>query len=304
MTKSTKNKQKIIVILGPTAVGKSDLAVKLAKKFGGEIISADSRQVYKGLDLGTGKITKKEMKGIPHYMLDIVDPKKIFNANDYKNEGKKYIEKIIDKNKIPIICGGTGFYIDALVNDLVLPNVPPNKKLREKLSKKTTKELLSILSKLDKKRAINIDPSNRVRIIRAIEIAKILGKVPKIRKNNNKNKEYFFIGLTLPSEKLKKNIYDRITKRIKKGMIKEIEKLHNNGLSWKRMFELGLEYRYISMYLQNKLSKKEMTEKLFKETWQYSKRQYTWFKKNKNIVWFEPKEVKKIEMFINKEIKK
>lgn len=279
-------KNKIIVILGQTSTGKSDIAVEIAKQINGEIISADSRQVYKGMDLGTGKITKKEMRSIPHHLLDISSPKKDFSVNDFKNIADKKIKEIINKKKVPIICGGTGFYIDAIVNGNIFPEVPPDNKLREKLNKKTAEKLFEILEKLDVNRSKNIDKNNKVRLIRAIEIAKSLGSVPKIKNISNFN--VLKIGLTLPDELLKERIKNRIIIRIKKGMIKEIENLYNKGLSWKKMYNFGLEYRYISLYLQNKLTKNEMIEELNTATWHYAKRQRTWFKRDQNTIWINP----------------
>ena len=173
-------KRKIIVILGPTASGKSALAVKIAKKINGEIISADSRQVYKGLDIGSGKITKKEMGGISHYCLDIVSRKKIFTVVDFKKCADKAIEEIFAKNKTPIIVGGTGLYIQAIVDNIVLPKVKPDWKLRKELEKKTTEEMFAMLKKLDPKRAKNIDAKNPRRLIRAIKISKTLIKIPNL----------------------------------------------------------------------------------------------------------------------------
>ena len=187
---------KVIIILGQTSTGKSDFAVEIAKQVNGEIISADSRQVYIGMDLGTGKITKKEMRGVPHHLLDILSPNKTFTVNDFQKIANKKIEEIIKKGKVPIICGGTGFYIDAVVDGTVFPNVPPNKKLREELSKKSSEELLKILIKLDKDRAENIDINNGVRLIRAIEIAKSLGSVPKTIKTESKY-QFLKVGLKL-----------------------------------------------------------------------------------------------------------
>lgn len=321
---------KIIVILGQTATGKSDFAVEIAREILGEIISADSRQVYKGMNLGTGKITKKEMKGIPHHLLDIVSPSKptsmqggIFTVSDFQKLANKKIEEIIKRGKIPIICGGTGFYIDAIVNGTVFPNVPPNKELREKLSKKTALQLFEILKKLDKNRAKNIDKNNKVRLIRAIEIAKALGKVPKLKIRlatfsapaefvSGHKFEVLKIGLTLPPEILKKRIRTRLLSRIKKGMIREIENLHKSGVSWKRLNSFGLEYRYVALYLQKiktmpslklRQAKKEMIEKLNTEIWHFAKRQKTWFKRDPNIIWIDP--LKKSEKNkADKEIKK
>ena len=276
--------RKIIVILGPTASGKSALAVKIARKFNGEIISADSRQVYKGLDIGTGKITKKEMGGIPHYCMDIISPKKIFTVADFKKSADKAIEKIFSKNKTPIIVGGTGLYIQAIVDNIILPEVKPNWKLRKELEKKTTEEMFELLKKLDPRRAKNIDPKNPRRLIRAIEIAKALGFVPNLEASPP-SWEVFQIGIKLSDDALKENISKRLIGRVKKGMVAEAKRLHSQGLSWRRMDELGLEYRYMAKFLKGEMSKEEMIEKLKSEIWHYAKRQMTWFKRDKRIKW-------------------
>ncbi len=292
-------KPKILVILGPTATGKSDLAVQIAKKYNGEIISADSRQVYTDLDIGTGKITKKEMRGVPHYMLDVITPKKVFSVSDWQKQTKKIIADIISRDRLPIICGGTGFYIQSTVDDIVLPEVPANKELRKKLEKKSLSELQTILMKLDPERLKNVDAKNPVRLIRAIEIATELGTVPKIKKNKSQY-EFLQIGLTLPDDELKTRIHNRLLSRVKKGMIKEAQILHKNGLSWKRMWTLGLEYRYMAEYLEEKLTKKEFLEKLETEIWHYAKRQITWFKGDKKIKWYKPGDIKNIEKEVGK----
>ncbi|KND47747.1 MAG: tRNA dimethylallyltransferase [Parcubacteria bacterium C7867-006] len=296
--KNNPIKPKILVILGPTATGKSDLAVKLAKKYNGEIISADSRQVYKGLDIGTGKITKKEMLGIPHYMLNVISPKKVFSVSDFQKLANAKIEEIISKGKLPIIVGGTGFYIQSIVDGIVLPEVPPNKKLRKELEKKNIDELVLMLEKIDKERLKNIDKNNPVRLIRAIEIAEKLGSVPKI-KTQKSNYDFIQIGLNLPEGEIKEKIHKRLLARIKKGMMKEAEKIHKNGLSWKRMRELGLEYRYLADFLEKIIDQKELINKLDSEIYHYSKRQMTWFKKDKKIKWFNPKNLLNIEKFVN-----
>lgn len=290
------NESKIIVILGQTSTGKSDFAVEVAKQINGEIISADSRQVYKGMDLGTGKITKKEMGGVPHHLLDVVSPKKVFSVDDFQKLANKKIEEIIEKGNVPIICGGTGFYIDTLINKTSLPKIPPNEKLRKKLSNKTTQELFKMLKKLDEKKSKVIDKKNKVRLIRAIEIARVLGKVPQfptksflVEQNKSAtNFEVLKIGLELPPETLKERIYNRIIVRIKKGMLQEIKNLHDKGISWKRMDQLGLEYRYGALFWQKKLKKDETIEKLNTKTWHYAKRQKTWFKRDKNTIWINP----------------
>ena len=273
------------MILGPTASGKSALGVKLAKKINGEIISADSRQVYKGLDIGSGKITKKEMRGVSHHCIDIVSPKKIFTVVDFKKCADKAIEKNFAKNKTPIIVGGTGLYIQAVVDNIVLPEVKPNWKLRKELEKKTTEEMFNMLKKLDPERAKNIDAKNPRRLIRAIEIAKKLGKTPKLKSMSRRDLDIGQIGIKLPDEILKINIEKRIKKMLKGGLVAETKKLRKSGLSWKRIYELGFEYKYPALFLRRKISKDEMLAKMLTENWQYAKRQMTWFKRDKRIKW-------------------
>ncbi len=294
------NGEKILVIVGPTATGKSGIAVLLAKKFDGEIISADSRQVYRGLDIGTGKITKKEMEGVPHHLLDIASPKRKFSVAQYKKLAEKAIRYIVyKKKKLPIVVGGTGFYIQALVDNLDLPEVPPNLELRKKLEKKSVVELFEILKKLDPNRAKGIDSKNPRRLIRAIEIAKHLGQVPALNfKPSPTNYKPLFIGLDLPDKELKKKIRMRLFARIRNGMITEAKKLRKQGLSYKRMEELGLEYKFLAKHLKGELTKSEMIEKLNTAIWQYAKRQQTWFKRDKRIHWIKTK--KEAEKLVRK----
>ena len=283
MERKTKKLPQIIVILGPTASGKSNLAVWLAKKLNSEVISADSRQVYRGLDIGSGKITKKEMAGVAHHLLDVADPKKVFSIDQYQKLATRAINDILKRGKTPIICGGTGFYIDAIVDGRIWPAVTPNKKLRAELNKKTSAELLTELKKLDPKRVQTIDIKNPVRLIRAIEIATALGSVPKIKKKPRYN--VLKIGLNPGLEILKNNIHNRLTKRLHQGMLAEAKKLHDDGVSWRRLEALGLEYRYQALFLQGKITKTEMIKQIEKESLKYAKRQMTWFKRDKNIFW-------------------
>ncbi len=275
------SKPKLIVIIGPTASGKSDLAVSIAREIEGEIISADSRQVYKGMDIGAGKITTKEMQGIKHYLLDVANPRKIFTAVDFKNLAEKAIEEILGKNKIPIVCGGSGFYINVLLGGVEIPKVKPDWQLRKKLEKKTADELFKMLKKIDKERGATIDPKNKRRLIRAIEIAKALGRVPRLTKPGNAGKyNILWLGIKKSDKELRKRIWERLIKRLKRGMVSEVKKLHaKKGASWKRLDDLGLEYRYISRFLQNKISREEMMMRLNAEIVRYAKRQMTWFKK-------------------------
>ncbi|MDD5152498.1 MAG: tRNA (adenosine(37)-N6)-dimethylallyltransferase MiaA [Candidatus Pacebacteria bacterium] len=293
---------KLLVILGPTASGKSDLAVEIAKLVNGEVVSADSRQVYKKLDLGTGKITKREMRGVPHHLLDVTNAKKRFSVAEYQLLATKVITAIIKRGKIPILCGGTGFYIESIVKGTVIPEVIENKSLRKKLAGKSAKELFGILSKLDPKRAEEIDAKNPVRLIRAIEIAKELGAVPRLAKESS-NYEILQIGIAVDRETLLKRITARLHKRLKLGMIAESKQLHKEGLSWKRMHELGLEYRYMSEFLTNKITKSELEQEVIKGSMDYAKRQMTWWKRDKSIKWFpleqKPKILKEVKKFLN-----
>lgn len=289
--------QKVIAIVGPTAAGKSALAVALARRFNGEVISADSRQVYKGLNIGTGKITKSEMRDVPHHLLDVASPRRQFTVAEYQMLARQKLEEILSRGRIPIICGGTGLYVDSLLRGTQFPEVPPDWRLRGQLETKPAVELFAILRKLDPRRAKNIDRYNPRRLIRAIEIAVKLGCSPlyaDVLKNNRTNGN-LFIGLTLPPEELKKRVGIRLFARIsEQGLIREVKRLHECGLSWKRMEELGLEYRYISRYLRGLLTKEEMLAKLQTEIYRYGKRQLTWFKRNKKIHWFHPSQKTRI----------
>jgi len=276
--------KKIIVIVGPNASGKTDLSLKIAKKFNGEIISADSRQIYKGMDIGTGKITEREKQGIPHYLLDIVSPKTRFNVVKYRKFALRAIEKIQKKNKLPILVGGTGFYIQTVLEGTILPPVKPDWKLRRKLEQKTNQELFKMLKNLDPDRAQTIDKNNPRRLIRALEIVKKLGTVP-VPSLPCPRFEVLMIGVKRNQKELKERIKKRLLKRLKAGMIAEVKKINQQGVSWKRLEEFGLEYRYVALFLQGKLTKQEMIEKLQKEIEHYAKRQITWFKKDKRIHW-------------------
>lgn len=288
-------KPKIVVILGPTASGKSELAVKIAKKINGEIISADSRQVYKGLNIGTGKVNGKWQKtngksffvykGVKHHLIDFVSPKKQYTVAQFQKAGKKVIDKLLHLGSFPIICGGTGLYIDSLIYDIKFPEVKPDPKLRKQLEKINVERLFKMLRELDPRRALQIDPKNKRRIIRALEIVIKSGKkVPPLIKK--KRFEVLKIGLFPGKKKLFKKIEERLNKRLKAGMVKEAENLHKKGLSYKRMEELGLEYKWISLYLRGLITKKEMANELKKQIQKYAKRQMTWWKKDKEIMWF------------------
>ncbi len=283
-----KNKPKIIVLLGPTASGKSNLAVSLALKFFGEVVSADSRQVYRGMDIGTGKITKKEKKGVPHYLLNVASPKRRFTAFRYKKEAEKAIKKIIKRGKIPIVCGGTAFYIKILTEGSFFPDISPDWSFRKKLEKKTKDDLFAIIKKKDPQRAKNIDKNNRRRLVRAVEIIEKTKKtIPKIKK---KPRFYpLFLGIKKDREILNKRIEQRLKKRLEEGMVKEVKKLKTSGISWKRLESFGLEYKWVALYLQKKINYEDMKKKLFFDIKKFSKKQLVWWKHDKRIKWIKTK---------------
>jgi len=279
--------KKIIVILGPTTTGKSDLTVKLAKKFKGEVISADSRQVYKGMNIGTGKVTRKEMQGVPHYLLDVANPKRKFTVVQYKDLSQKAINKILKQGKVPIVCGGTGFYIQALVDGLTIPEVKPDWQLRTQLEKKTIEQLYNQLKKLDPKRAKTIERKNKRRLIRAIEIVIKTKKPVPLLKKQPLPYSFLILGIKKDKEILKVLINKRILKRLDQGMIAEVKKLKKSGLSWKRLEDFGLEYRWIARHLQNKIDYQKMIDNLQKDIEHFARRQMTWFKRDKRIKWIK-----------------
>lgn len=271
-------KGKVFVVAGPTASGKSDFAVELAKKVNGEIISADSRQVYKNLDIGTGKITQEEMQGVPHYMLDVINPGEPFSVAEYKRLAQPILEDIIARGKTPIICGGTGQYIDALIYTAEPPKIPPHPTLRKELESKTVEELFAELSGKDPKRAETIDRYNKVRLVRALEIVNAIGSVPPLPKAELAyDVELYLMHPT--RELLRERIEKRLTKRLENGMLEECEELLKQGVTHEELERLGLEYRYMSRYLRGEISYDEMKEQLKNKIVQYAKRQETWNKK-------------------------
>lgn len=287
-----EQKPKVYVVCGPTATGKSDYAVELALRppagGGGEVISADSRQIYRGMDLGTGKITHEEMRGVPHHLLDIRDPNQDFSVEEFQRLCFEKIEEILARGRTPIICGGTGYYIQSVTDNIIFQDIPKNEPLRAELENKSIDELKEILEKIPKEEGAKTDTENKRRLIRAIEIGRFLGKIVCIQKGPQKY-EFEMIGLDRPDEELRDRIGKRLDARIEAGMIDEVRKLHNpptgGGISWERLENFGLEYRYIAEFLQNKISESEMIELLKTKIWQYAKRQRTWFRRDKRIKW-------------------
>ncbi|MGN0740593.1 MAG: tRNA (adenosine(37)-N6)-dimethylallyltransferase MiaA [Treponema sp.] len=275
-----------IVLLGPTASGKTSLAVRLAYNFNLEIISADSRQVYKGLDLGSGKDLDEynyNGKKIPYHLIDVTDLNSEYNVFDFTKDFYRAFENITARNKIPLVAGGTGMYLDAVIRKYELVEVPENKKFHQSLEEKPLEELSKLLLSLKPDLHNKTDLEDKARVIKAIEIASYMQSDEYL-----KNKEELLkrpainpliLGTSLERPLLRENIKKRLDERFAQGMIEEVENLHKQGFSYERMERLGLEYRFISEYLEGKIiSKEELSEKLYTAICQFAKRQETWFR--------------------------
>lgn len=280
-------KPRVLAILGPTSVGKTSCAIDLAEQFGGEVVSADSRQVYRGLDLATGKVTPAETRDIPHHLLDIADPTEVYTASDFLRDATTAIDAIHGRGKLPVIAGGTNFYVDLLRGKQQPAPVAPDPALRATLAARSTADLFAELQARDPRRAANIETENRRRLIRALEIVEHLGAVPPAKPRGSQY-HIHCIGLTLPFEQLTERINRRLEERLTAGLIAEIQAVHEQGVSWSRLEELGLEMRYAAAYLQGELHYEEFVTTLATKHRQFAKRQYTWLKRDPEITWFSP----------------
>ena len=281
------NKPKIITIVGPTSSGKTSLSINIAKAFNGEVISADSRQVYRGMDLGTGKVTVEEMLGVPHHLIDIVQPNDIYTAAQFKNDATKAIDEIRSRGHLPIIAGGTFFYLDVLRGKMQAAPVEPNEELRTHLETLSSEQLFSLLQEKDPTRAETIDKDNRRRLIRSLEIIEELGAVPEVTVTESPY-DMLVIGIDISKESLHQNIHTRLKQRFEAGMIDEVKQLHTHGVSFERLDGFGLEYRYIAKFLKCEMNEEEMKAELETKIRQFAKRQMTWLKRDKEIEWFSP----------------
>ncbi len=283
-----------VVLLGPTAVGKTSLGVAIADSFNWDIISADSRQVYKGLDLGSGKDLEDYSIGnktIPYHLIDITTLDEEYNVFKFQSDFYALFDSFCNEGKVPFIVGGTGMYIDSIVRNYYFIPVPENEDLRNELESKSLEELDEMLLRLKPDLHNKSDLVLRERVVRAIEIQLYMNDAKPIERKNKVNA--FILGTTLPREIMRKNITERLKERFDKGMIAEVEGLHARGYSWERLEKLGLEYRYISLYLEGKISsEEELFRSLNHAIHQFAKRQETWFrgmeKKGADIHWLPP----------------
>jgi len=315
MPKSKKeniNLPKLVVIIGPTGSGKSKLAIDLAKKFNGEIVVADSRQIYQEMDIGTDKIIIQKNKksclektkiyqGVPHHLIDLVKPNQEFSLSLYKKLALQTIKKIIKKGKLPFLVGGTGLYVQAIVDNLQIPAVPPDKALRKKLEKLSSDKLFQRLKKLDPETAKKIDPKNKRRLIRALEVCLKTGKpFSQQQKKGPVLFDVLQIGLRLPKKVLHQRINQRVEEMIKLGLIAEVKKLIKKYPINLPAFS-GIGYQEIINYLQGKISLEQAKELIKLHTRQYAKRQMTWFKRDERIHWIRTKKEaeKLISAFLN-----
>ena len=296
MSSSAEKKYNCIIILGPTAVGKTSIGVAVARAFNGEIISADSRQTYRHLDIGSGKDLSEYSEGgeaVPYHLIDITELPAEYNVYNYQQDFYKLFKDIIERGKLPVVVGGTGMYIDAIVRDYQLVILPENKKLHEELEATPLEVLAERLIKLQPDLHTKCDLLEKDRVIKALEI--IEAKKQGMDSTSVQRPEIhpLIIGTTLPRPQLWENISIRLRERLEGGMIEEVKSIHDSGISWERLEKLGLEYRFCSQFLQGQIASKEaLYEGLFVAIRQFAKRQETWFrmmeKKGVEIHWLEP----------------
>ena len=278
-----KKKDKLVVILGTNASGKSGLGIELALRYGAEIVSADSRQVFRGLDLGSGKVTKEEMKGVPHFLLDVAEPGDFFSLKEYQELAYKAIDDILSRGKQPFLVGGTGLYVNAVADGYELSDAPVDAKLRAKVEAMSLKDLQTFIADKLGEVPDTLDMKNKRRLERAAE--KIFQGKP-LNLESIKRYDTLCLGVTWEREKLYKRIEERLDRRLCEGMIEEVEGLMARGVSDDFLYRLGLEYRYIMLYLRGRFKdREEFRAKLFMEIRHLAKEQMTWFRKRKDVHW-------------------
>lgn len=285
----TKSNPKIVVICGPTASGKSALALNLASRFSGEIIGADSRQVYRRLDIGTSKPTPEELALIPHHLIDVCPPEHEFSVGEYKKLARQAITAVLQRKKLPFLVGGSGLYLDAVAGGLAIPAIAANAKLRAKLETKSFAALYTQLRRLDSVLAKTIDRHNKRRLVRALEVCLATGKpFSTLRKKEASPYNSLWLAIAWPRLQLYQRIDRTIDRMMAQGLKKEVASLIKDGISSTRLLSLGLEYRFISEVVTGRLAEAAAVQKLKFASHQYAKRQLTWFKRNKAIHWLPP----------------
>lgn len=298
-----KNKDNLFILIGPTAIGKTSLSIELAKRMNGEIISADSMQIYKYMNIGSAKVTKEEMENIPHHLIDIVLPNEDFTVANFKDNATNLIKDINDRGKLPIVAGGTGLYINSLVYNLNFTQVPPNYEIRNKLEslgdKYGNEYLHQELQKIDIESANKISVNDRKRIIRAIEIFELTGKPMSVyNKNFRKPMEDYnlvMIGLNMDRKELYNRINLRVDLMIEEGLIEEVQTLLSMGYNKDLVSMQGIGYKEIIMYLEGTIALDESIELIKQGTRNYAKRQLTWFRRDNRIKWVNVDEISNLD---------
>ena len=279
-------KNPLIVIVGATASGKTGLSIKIAKQFNGEVISADSRQIFRKLNIGTAKVTEEEMAGIPHYGIDIRDPEEPFTVAEFKEYAFEKIKDILKRKKLPIMAGGTGLYVNAVTQGFTIPQVPADWKLREELEKLSTEDLHQRLKDLDQKEAEKIHPNNRRYVIRAIEIAKNTNqKKSEIMQKQGTDFDVLILGVEVEREVLYERINQRVDQMFANGFVEEVQSLIKAGYDFKSQAFNSVGYPEVKAMLEGELSEEEAKELMKKNTRNYAKRQLTWWRKDERVVW-------------------
>lgn len=293
-----ENLNKVVAVVGPTGSGKTSLAIDLALKFDGEVVSADSRQVYRGLNISSGKITLEETRGIPHHLIDVADLTENFSLANYLKLARGKVADIVSRGKLPVVAGGTGLYVTSLLEGYDVPEVPPNKELREKLEKLSLEKLQDTYNALDPEGFKKIDVANPRRLIRAIEVVTAT-KLPFFNlQAKEKAFDYLMLGIDVTWQELKEKIRKRLFERYKEGMLEEIKVLLNQGVPKEKLESLGLEQKWMVKIIDG-ANEKEALDELLKEELAYAKRQLTWWRK-KTVVWVkDSRDAKtKVEKFL------
>ena len=288
-------KPKVVVIVGPTASGKTALSIELAKKINGEIISSDSMQIYKDMDIGTAKVTKEEAEGIKHYLIDCVSPDERYTVSDFKKDAENAIEEILAKGKTPIVVGGTGLYVNSLIYGIEYQDMKFDEQYRDELMKKAEtesglKEIWNEANQIDPEAMKKISPNDKKRIVRVLEIFKATGKTKTeqeiLSRQNGVKYDYKVFGITMERGKLYSRINLRVDIMIEKGLEEEVRNLVNKYTKFPTAMQ-GLGYKEVVEYFDGNLTYEEMIDKIKQESRRYAKRQLTWFRKNKETIWLD-----------------